>query len=192
MHDHHWKREVFTLPNLLSLLRLLLIPLYCSIYLRAEQQKDYILAGGILALSCITDCFDGIIARKTNSISTVGKILDPVADKATQFAVTFCLVQAKPLLKWLLVLFVVKEGLQALLAVIFLRWGMILPGAVPAGKISTAVFFASLVLLVLLPELPLSAVKWVARLDGGFLLLSFGAYVLAYFGANSKLENWRK
>jgi cardiolipin synthase len=192
MHDHHWKQEVFTLPNLLSLIRLLLIPVYCRIYLQAGQWQDYALAGLILALSCVTDWFDGMIARKTNAVSTVGKILDPVADKATQFAVTICLVKENPILKWLLILFFVKEGLQALLAMVYFGCGMMLPGAVPAGKVCTTVYFLSLILLVLLPDLSDVTVHWIAALDGGFLTLSLGAYVAAYFGCRTKLEKWRK
>ena len=86
-----WKREVFTIPNLLSLFRIILIPIYISIYLHARRAEDYYLAGAILALSCLTDMIDGKIARHFNMISTLGKILDPIADKATQFAMIVCL-----------------------------------------------------------------------------------------------------
>ena len=86
-----WKKEVFTIPNLLSLFRLALIPIYVVIYLNAEAAWEYFLAAGILAVSCLTDMIDGKIARHFNMISTVGKILDPIADKATQFTLTLCL-----------------------------------------------------------------------------------------------------
>ena len=192
MHDHNWKQEVFTVPNLLSLLRLFLIPLYCGVYLRAGQWQEYAVAGSILSISCLTDCLDGIIARKTNSVSTVGKILDPLADKATQLAVTVCLVGTHPTLKWLLILFLLKETLQTLLGLFFLVCGMILPGAMPAGKISSAVFFSSLVLLVMVPTLPESFIRWIAVLDGSLLVLSFISYTGAYLGKHPKLEKWRE
>ena len=61
-----WKKDVFTIPNILSLFRLLLIPVYVVIYLNATQMRDYIIAAGILAISCLTDLVDGKIARKYN------------------------------------------------------------------------------------------------------------------------------
>ena len=81
-----WKKEIFTIPNLLSFFRLILIPVYMTIYLHASKPSDYILAGSILAISCLTDMFDGKIARKFNMITTFGKFLDPLADKLTQFS----------------------------------------------------------------------------------------------------------
>ena len=85
MQMKNLKKEIFTIPNLLSLFRLVLIPVYVVIYLNARAPEDYFLAGGILAVSCLTDLVDGKIARHFNMISTVGKVLDPVADKSTQF-----------------------------------------------------------------------------------------------------------
>ena len=73
-----WKREVFTIPNFLSFIRLLLIPVYTIIYLNAKQFQDFSLAAGILAISCLTDMIDGKIARQFDMISNIGKILDPL------------------------------------------------------------------------------------------------------------------
>ena len=81
----NWKKEILTIPNLLSLFRLVLIPVYVTIYLNAKETTDYFIAAMILAVSCLTDLVDGKIARHFNMISTLGKILDPLADKATQF-----------------------------------------------------------------------------------------------------------
>ena len=111
-----WKKDFFTIPNMLSLFRLLLIPVYIIIYLNADEDIDYYIAGGILAVSCLTDLIDGKIARHFNMISNVGKILDPFADKMTQFALIVCLViryQSKyPVLLPMIVLFVIKEIFQ--------------------------------------------------------------------------------
>ena len=85
MISKDWKKELLTIPNLLSLFRLVLIPVYVVIYLNAKTTEDYYLAAGILAVSCLTDLIDGKIARHFNMISNVGKILDPFADKVTQF-----------------------------------------------------------------------------------------------------------
>ena len=91
MHIKDWKKEVFTIPNLLSLFRLALIPVYIYIYLGATETYQYITAGTIMAVSCLTDLIDGKVARRFNMVSTLGKILDPLADKITQFTLTVCL-----------------------------------------------------------------------------------------------------
>ena len=105
----NWKKELFTIPNLLSLFRLGLIPVYIRIYLQATQPHHYYAAGGILAISCLTDMVDGKIARYFNQITTVGKVLDPAADKFTQLALTVCLSMHYPVLRPVLVLFLVKN-----------------------------------------------------------------------------------
>ena len=86
-----WKKEILTVPNLLSIIRLLMIPVYMVIYLNADSSTDYYIAGAILAISCLTDLIDGKIARHFNLITNLGKLLDPVADKATQFTLIVCL-----------------------------------------------------------------------------------------------------
>ena len=63
MFIKNWKKEIFTIPNLLSLFRLVLIPVYANIYLNAKDNFAYFLAGAIMAVSCITDLIDGKIAR---------------------------------------------------------------------------------------------------------------------------------
>lgn len=187
-----WKKEIFTIPNLLSLFRLVLIPVYTHLYLNAVEPREYLLAGGVLALSCLTDLADGKIARKFNMISTVGKILDPIADKLTQFTLTLCLSLRHPVLMPVLVLFIIKELFQGIVGLIHLCKGKMLPGALMAGKICTTVLFVSLTALVLFPELPSGVVNGIAILDGCFLLFSFINYILAYFGKNTKVQDLNK
>lgn len=122
-----WKREVFTIPNLLSMFRLVLIPVYIVIYLGASELWEYILAAMILSVSCLTDLIDGKIARHFNMISTVGIILDPIADKATQFSLMLCLAIRHPVLWILLGLFVIKELFQGVVGLVHLRRGQIFP-----------------------------------------------------------------
>ena len=189
MHINDWKKEVFTIPNLLSLLRLLLLPVYAVIYLNAETDAQFLTAGIIMALSCLTDLVDGKIARRFNMISTLGKILDPLADKLTQFVLTLCLSLRYPQLIPVLALFVVKELFQASVGFIHLRRGKMLPGALMAGKVCTTVLFVSLIALVLFPRINEAVVSFIAVLDGVFLLISFVCYIRAYFGKNSQFQD---
>ena len=189
MYIKDWKKEIFTIPNLLSLFRLALIPVYMSVYMNAVESWQFFTAGTILAVSCITDLIDGKIARRYNMISTIGKVLDPVADKATQFTLTLCLSIDYPVLRPVLILFVIKEGFQLIVGIINFRKGKMLPGALMAGKICTTILFVSLIALVLFPGLPHSAVAVIALVDTGFLIFSFISYILAYFGKNTKVQD---
>ncbi len=189
MFIKNWKTEILTIPNLLSLFRLVLIPVYARIYLTATQDYQYGIAGGIMALSCLTDLIDGKIARHFNQITNLGKILDPLADKITQFALTFCLSLKYPVLNPVLALFIVKEVFQLVVGLAFLLQGRMLSGALPAGKVCTTVLFISLIALVLFPNLDPRAVDAIAMVDGIFLSVSFFSYAMAYFGKDVKVQN---
>ena len=189
MHINNWKKEVFTIPNLLSMFRLALIPVYITVYLEAQDPSQYYTAGGILAVSCMTDAIDGKIARRCNMISTLGKILDPLADKITQFAVTLCLSLKYPPMRSVLILFVVKELFQLVTGAFYLRKGKMLPGALMAGKVCTTVLFISLILMVLFPTIPGQMVTIISVVDTAFLIVSFCSYILAYFGRNTKVQD---
>ena len=184
-----WKKEILTIPNLLSLFRLVLIPVYVVIYLNARDSADYYLAAGILAVSCLTDLIDGKIARHFNMISTLGKILDPLADKATQFALIICLAMRYPILLFLVALFVIKESFQLIAGCVNLRKGKMLKGALISGKICTTVLFLSLILMVMLPELGEPAVRIITYVDAAFMIISFTEYVITYIRRENKFSS---
>lgn len=187
------KKDVFTIPNLLSLLRLLLIPVYLVIYLKATKKADYFLAAGILAVSCLTDMIDGKIARHFNMKSTIGMLLDPVADKATQFALIVCLAVKYPIVWNLVALFVVKEGFQLLVGgITYFKDGKMLSGALLPGKVCTAILFVSLIILVMIPSPSKTLVTVFTVVDALFMVISFIAYFFAYFGKHKKVYDIEK
>ena len=190
MFTKGWKQEVFTIPNLLSFFRLLLIPVYITIYLYADDVIDYYIAGGILAVSCLTDLIDGQIARRFNMVTNLGKILDPLADKLTQLALILCLALRYQFLWYVVVLFVVKECFQLIAGSCrLLRHNMMLKGALISGKISTAVLFISLILLVIFPSIHISVVKIVATVDACCLSIAFMDYLVTYLKRSSKFQS---
>lgn len=180
MFTNDWKKEIFSIPNLLSLFRLILIPVYVVIYLNAESPDAYFLSAAILAVSCLTDLIDGQIARRFNMITTVGKVLDPFADKVTQFTLVICLAIKHPVLWYLAALIFVKEILQLIAGCINLKKGRMLKGALMAGKISTTVLFVSLILMVMIPTLPDVFINILAVIDAAFLIIAFADYTIAY------------
>lgn len=188
MNRINWKKDVLTIPNMLSLFRLALIPLYVSIYLNAEDAADYYLASAILAVSCLTDLIDGQIARHFNMISTVGKVLDPLADKITQFTLVVCLAVRHSVLWIIVCLIFVKEIFQLIAGIVAFRRGRMLKGAQITGKVCTTVLFISLILMVMLPELNPAVVNWIALIDGIFLLIAFADYVTVYIRKGSKFQ----
>ena len=123
-------------------------------------------------------------------MSTVGKILDPVADKATQFTLTVCLAIRYPVLWYLAGFIFIKEMFQLVAGYITLRKGQILSRALLTGKICTTVLFVSLIVLVLFPGLGEATVYWIALVDAVFLLISLISYILAYFGKKPKTEEF--
>ena len=180
MRIQNWKKQVFTIPNILSLFRLLLIPVYIHIYMNAQSTADYHLAAAILAVSCLTDAVDGQIARRFNMITAVGKVLDPLADKITQFTLIVCLAMRHPVLWSIIGLFVAKELFQLVAGYIIVRHGRILKGAQISGKICTTILFVSLTLLVLVPDIHYNWVLGITIVDGLFLLIAFVDYIFVY------------
>lgn len=185
-----WKKEIFTIPNLLSLFRLVLIPVYVILYLDASTAADYAVAASILAVSCLTDMVDGKIARHFNMISTVGKVLDPIADKATQFSLLVCLTLEFPVLGMLMSLFVIKESFQLIAGWIAYRKGKMLKGALISGKICTTVLFLSLIVMVFFHEsITPPVVHIITAIDGLFLLIAFIHYAWTYYKNTAMIQD---
>lgn len=173
------KKEIFSIPNLLSYFRLLLIPVFAYLFLRAETPIETLIAAVVLGISSLTDCFDGLIARKCNMVTELGKALDPIADKLTHFAIALCLTIKIPATFPLLVLVVVKELFMGIAGLVILKkTGRKLDGAKWFGKLSTLVFDLAMIALILFaPFLPEAVIYLILLISGGFLLFSFCMYV---------------
>ena len=87
--------KILTIPNLLSCLRLALIPCFVWAYLVNEDPRMTVL---LLLISGLSDVADGLIARHFNMVSNLGKVLDPLADKLTQAAMLVCLTSRYPMM----------------------------------------------------------------------------------------------
>ncbi|MFB0920957.1 MAG: CDP-alcohol phosphatidyltransferase family protein, partial [Oscillospiraceae bacterium] len=70
-------KEIFSIPNILGYFRILLIPFFMYTYLNAKTVSDYYAPAVIVGVSSITDMFDGLIARKFNMVTELGKLIDP-------------------------------------------------------------------------------------------------------------------
>ena len=142
----------WTIPNLLSVIRILLIPVFAVLFYRQEYGWAIL----TLVLSGLSDFFDGKIARKFNQISALGKMLDPVADKLTQVTlaillfVSFNNAQDATLkaFSWVFLVFIVKEIVMVAGGAVMLACG-IRPGAAEIyGKVATFAFYAIMILVI--------------------------------------------
>ena len=147
-------KELFSIPNLLSYFRILLIPVICILYFQAQTPKDYLFAGLVVLFSSLTDLADGFIARHFNMITDLGKILDPVADKLTHAAIAVCLAVHYPLMWLLIILMLFKEGYMAYMGITYLKRGKMMNGAMWYGKVCTASLFFGLMILFCFPFIP--------------------------------------
>ncbi|MBF8808603.1 MAG: CDP-alcohol phosphatidyltransferase family protein [Enterococcus lacertideformus] len=171
----NWKKEIKTIPNLLSIFRVTLLPFYLYFVL----EKSFFLAGIIIVISGVSDFLDGFIARKFNQITELGKLLDPVADKLTQLILILSIAWQQPVIWWVLGLFLVKEGFMLLAGLIGLRKNVKLDGEW-YGKVATTVIYSGMIILLLFPALPSIWVKWILSFIAYSLGQSFLLYSLAY------------
>ena len=158
------KEELFSIPNCMGYFRILLIPVFCVVYLQADTMKDYYVAAAIVAVSTITDLLDGKVARKFNMITEFGKFLDPFADKLTS-------------LRYLVLLMLVKEGFMAVMGLINLRRGKKLDGAKWFGKVCTATLFLVLCVLVLLPGISVKTVNFLVYSEMVIMAVTLLLYI---------------
>ena len=140
-----------TVPNLLSIVRLVLVPVYAVLYF-SDMENANLIAGLLLIASTMTDALDGWIARRFNQISDLGKILDPLADKLTQFSVMLCLVTRHKELAPLVAYIVFKEGIMLSLSIPFLAKRVSVYPARWFGKVATFAMFFFSVCFTLFPD----------------------------------------
>ncbi len=146
------ERRIFTIPNLLSLLRLCLIPVIVWLYC---VKQDCILAGGALILSGVTDIVDGFIARRFHMTSDLGRILDPVADKLTQGTMLLCLLSRFPWMLFPVILMLAKEIFMGVTGVLVIRKTGVVLGAEWHGKAATFLLYGMILLHMCWSEIPL-------------------------------------
>ncbi len=161
----------------MSMFRLLLIPVYLWLYCVRE---DYAASIAVIALSALTDIFDGRVARRFNMVSDFGKVLDPIADKLTQAALLLSLCTRYGQLLPLFILFALKELIMLVMGGVVLRKTDTINGAKWYGKLGTVVLETSLALLILIPRMPILAVNIIIAICGAVMLFVLVMYLLFY------------
>ena len=143
------KSDILNIPNLLSLLRILMIPAFVILFFRGGNNLYW--AAGVLIASGLTDMLDGVIARHFRMITPLGQMLDPFADKLTQGTIGVCMMISyihQPEIVALCVCFFLKEFAMGLGGLILL---LKKKRPVPAqwyGKVATFAFYISIIIVV--------------------------------------------
>ena len=177
MKQTRFHGQFFTIPNVLTYFRFLLIPVFLWLYC---FKHSYGAAAWVMAVSAATDVVDGWIARHFHLVTDWGKIVDPFADKLNQIAIAFCLAWRYPLVWILLGILVGKEFYMGLVALIFIKKTDHVEGSVWYGKAATVGFFFLALLLLILPSVSAPLVLILVLVECGLLLLSMVLYTLRF------------
>lgn len=166
------KKEIFTIPNILSFFRIAAIPFIVRAYISGQYQ----LAARLFLLSSFTDILDGFIARHFNMISSLGKVLEPIADKLTVLSLILCICTRYTEVKLLLVLIALKEIIMGIEGIIILqktgktfssRW---------FGKMAAFIIYLIIFLYIILPEITIVTSYIMITISGSAAFFSLGLY----------------
>lgn len=155
-----------TIPNWLSYIRIILIPVFAVLFYQGYVGWALL----VLALSGLSDFFDGKIARKFNQVSDLGKIIDPVADKLTQITIAVMFyIQFRQssdelinTFSWVFLVFVVKELVMVLFGGLMLLMNLRPSAAVIYGKAATMAFYLVMIVIVMFgPDVGFLSKYWV-------------------------------
>ena len=169
------KNGFWTIPNLLSVVRLCLIPIFMWLYC---VKKDSLWTAIVLVISGLTDIADGYIARHFNMVSDIGKALDPIADKITQGAMLLALITQFPSMKFPFVLLLVKEAIVGIGSLVVIRKTDEVNGAVWHGKVTTTLLYSTMILHLLWPHMPESVSTGMIIACVVMMLISLVMYTL--------------
>ena len=147
------KKEICTIPNLLSMFRLLLAVVIFAVSQRysIEAKRKTIIV--LVILSAITDVLDGKIARKYNQISEVGKLIDPIADKVTQGVLLLCFIEQYPVIQPMFLIFLCKECMMFIMGTKAVIKTQENDGSLWFGKINTVLFYGVMIILFLYKDI---------------------------------------
>jgi CDP-diacylglycerol--glycerol-3-phosphate 3-phosphatidyltransferase len=133
-------------PNALTVARILLVPVLVAVLLEATPGGSWI-AAGVFALAAVTDTLDGYLARSRRSITTFGKVMDPIADKLLVAAALITLVSLNRVEAWVAMVIIAREFAVSGLRVAAGVQGVVIPAS-RLGKVKTITQVAAILALI--------------------------------------------
>jgi len=190
MKDH--SKQVFTIPNIITVIRLaLIIPMFVTFF-----TEHYLATLIIIVVSGVSDVVDGIIARKFNMISELGKILDPIADKLTQLTILAMLMFKQIFLVIPCVLLAIKELASGFIGLYVVNRLHHMLTAEWHGKLSTVFLYcmlgAHMLMLVITGEICVPATYILIAVSSALIFLSFTLYLMRYRRLIKEIKNGKE
>ncbi len=175
------------IPNMLTILRILLIPVYLFFFY-SSLENNILFAGIVFILAGFSDVLDGYIARKYNLISKLGVVLDPIADKLMTFAVLITFTTKGIIPSWILITIGIKELVMIFGgSILYLFKGKQVLPSNKFGKIATLSFYAATLSIVFkLPEI-VSATLFIVTVILNIIALI--NYLIIYIGMRNNIGN---
>ena len=135
-----------TLPNILTCLRVLLIPVFMVLAYQENMPCD-IAALIVYVVACLTDYVDGNLARKNNQVTNFGKFMDPVADKLLVMAALLLFVEDGTIAAWMVAIILGREFIVSALRMVAASEGLVI-AANMWGKAKTMITMITLIFLL--------------------------------------------
>lgn len=158
--------RILTIPNVISFIRLIFAFVAFALLVRGNND---VLAAIVFALTALTDCLDGQIARRTHSVSRLGQLLDPAVDRILMICAVVGLLIVGRLPIWIVVLVLARDLLLLVGGSWLLRTYHIRIPVVYAGKVATTLLFVGMAGLILniplIPGLGLCDASWLPGFD---------------------------
>ncbi|MCX6557146.1 MAG: CDP-diacylglycerol--glycerol-3-phosphate 3-phosphatidyltransferase [Candidatus Aminicenantes bacterium] len=141
-----------TKANLITIVRIIMVPLFLVILLTEMQNKE-IIAFAIFVIAAVTDSLDGYVARKYNQVSSLGKFLDPLADKLLVAAALMALVYLQEVETWVAAIIILREIFISAFRFYFLVKNASFSASIPA-KVKTTFQIVALAILIIYRRMP--------------------------------------
>jgi CDP-diacylglycerol--glycerol-3-phosphate 3-phosphatidyltransferase len=169
-------------PNVLTLVRILLVPVLVVALLDETPNGD-LLAAIVFAIASLTDLVDGWIARSRNSVTTFGKLMDPVADKLLVIAALVALVSLQRLDAWVAMVIIARELAVTMTRIAATGQGVVIAAA-RLGKVKTGVQVATIIALIAVDSSP----AWLDALVYVMVAITVISGVDYFFGLRRSLR----
>ena len=173
-------------PNALTLVRILLVPVLV-VALTVEARGGSAIAAAVFVLAAVTDGLDGYIARSRQTITTFGKVMDPVADKLLIAAALIALVSLDRLAGWVAMVIIAREFAVTVLRLGATQQGLVIPAGI-FGKVKT-VCQVGMVFALILVSAPSAWLDAIVYVTVAVTVLSGADY---FFGLRRTLERSRR
>ena len=181
------RRDWINLPNALTTVRILLAPALVAVFFRATGEQRLTVSLCLFLAAGLTDCLDGLAARRLHQITKLGKVLDPIADKLFTASVLLCLTRAGVIPWPVLAVMVLKELYMGAGAAACLRNHIEVASDI-YGKLATALFYPSVLL-----AWPWHGIELLSHVGRGMIILSVALSILAavHYTLDS-IKKWRE